>query len=60
MGAGLWLDDLSPLQPEATACQGGGPGAEPRVPQSSFFSLLKSSANLRNCSLAACDSSCNR
>lgn len=49
MGAGPWLDDLSPLQPEATACQPG----RPRVPQSSFFSLLKSSANLRSCSLAA-------
>lgn len=38
----------------------GCPGAEPRAAQSSFFSLLKSSANLRSCSLAACDSSCSR
>lgn len=29
-------------------------------PQSSFFSLQKISANLRSCSLAACDSSCSR
>lgn len=35
-----------------------GPAWEP--PQSSFFSLQKISANLRSCSLAACDSSCRR
>lgn len=51
VGAGLWLDDQKP-----TACQPG----EAQGPQSSFFSRLKSSANLRSCSLAACDSSCNR
>lgn len=36
----------------------GGVAALP--PQSSFFSLQKISANLRSCSLAACDSSCSR
>lgn len=36
----------------------GGPARGPR--QSSFFSLQKISANLRSCSLAACDSSCKR
>lgn len=57
VGVGLWLDALSPLQQKPTACQLGRPV---QVPQSSFFSLLKSSANLRSCSLAAWDSSCRR
>ena len=35
-------------------------GAVASAPQSSFFSLQKISANLRSCSLAACDSSCSR
>lgn len=43
---------------EPVAGRGRGGGGSP--PQSSFFSLQKISANLRSCSLAACDSSCRR